>query len=157
IAEIVEGVAGQQVNRLGSAWRALHRRPEDHVADLDATVQRGDAQVTEQPQGAPRALLQHRVEQWIAAAGICGEPGIECAAFVERAIGQIVPQRRVRPLQSGPQVIAVACGVECLQTYETARQRTLIRRRARLPVAEVPGHQNSFLYWMKPERSAIRS
>ena len=57
------------------------------------------------------------------AAGITGEPGIECAAIVERAVGQIVPQRWVRPLQSGPQVIAVARGVECFQAYETARRR----------------------------------
>ncbi len=44
VAEVVEGVAREQVDRLGRGRRALQRGAEPHVADLDDRVARGDAQ-----------------------------------------------------------------------------------------------------------------
>ncbi|MNZ84927.1 hypothetical protein D3C78_1037000 [compost metagenome] len=156
IAEFVEGMPGQQEHRLGGARRALHGGAEGDVADLDAAVLGCDAQVAEQAQGAA-AFTQHRVELRVAAVGIAGQPGVEGRALGEGAVGQVVPQRRVGALQGGPQVVAMPGAAQWFQADEAALQHLVRREGACLPVAQVGGHWKSFLYWMKPERSAMRS
>lgn len=51
----------------------------------------------------------------------------------------------------------MARDIECFETNKTALQRALIRCWTGLPVSEITRHQKSFLYWMKPERSPMRS
>ena len=52
VAEAVEGLAREQVDRLGGRGRALQRGAEPDVADLDASVRGLDAQEADDAGGA---------------------------------------------------------------------------------------------------------
>ncbi len=98
VAEPVEGLTGQQEYCLAGARRALQGGTEGDVADLDATVLRGDAQVGEQAEGTLAALVDHCIALRITALGMAVQPGVEGCAFGEGAVGQVIPQRRIRAL-----------------------------------------------------------
>src|SRR2546423_5535055 len=50
IAELIEGAGGEQVDRLRRGRRALQRRAEPDVTDLDRTVLGLDSEVGEHPE-----------------------------------------------------------------------------------------------------------
>jgi hypothetical protein len=125
VAQVVEGVAGQQVDRLGGRGCALEGRAEPDVADLDYTVLRGDPQVARDPARLVRPRIDDREEERVRGFGRGSQPGLELAFVEERPVGQEVPQPRVcaGALRGGEQRRRMPGRVEWFQPNSRADDR----------------------------------
>lgn len=87
VAEVVERVIGEQEDRLGGPGRALQRRTEPDVTDLDAPMGGLDPQVGDDTAGAARGAVDHREKQRVAGARDSREPGPQLARARVRPVG----------------------------------------------------------------------
>src|SRR3954453_14124027 len=113
VAEVVEDVARQEIDRLGRPARAGGARAELDVPVLDRAVRRVDPHKREPALGAARGGVDRGEEQRGVGCGTHGEPALECGPVRERRLPQIAP----RPLSLGPgarreQIVPVPARVE---------------------------------------------
>ena len=85
----VEGIAGEEIERLGRDARARDRRPPKDVADLDDAMLRRDPHQRLRPFGAAGRRVDHRVEERIVAGARTRRPSASNAARSRRRIGEI--------------------------------------------------------------------
>src|SRR5215207_3563264 len=135
VAELVEDMAGEEVDRLGRAPGLPEPRAEQEVAGLDHAVGRVESHQRQPPLGPAGRLVDDGEEQRVLGGGGLVEPGLERGAVRKRPLGQIA-QQRVRGRAGSEEVIAVAAGVERLEAAIAAVVRaaresaepTLMRR-----------------------------
>ena len=100
IAEVVEGVAREEVERIGGDTRARDRRPPENAADLDDAVLGRDAHQRLPALGAAGGRIDDGVEQRIGARRRARRPCVERRrdrrAAARRGSGSAHP-RRARP------------------------------------------------------------
>jgi hypothetical protein len=144
VAEVVEGMTGQEVDRLGRRRGALEGGAEPDVADLDRCVLGRHAQIADDAGRAP--VPGHSgVEERIGGSRRLGGPGGVGGRVGEGAVGQEVPQPRVglRAVRGRPQGLGVAGGVEGLEPHALALERRVVgsagRRRHVAPDSAAPG------------------
>ena len=118
VAEVVERVPREQVDRLGRGRCALQRRAEPDVADLDAAVLGLDAQVGDDADRP--AVLHDREEQRVLRRRLRLEVGAHLLDPVERPVRQVVPEPRVA--DGGRLQVGGPGGVERLEPHAVAAQ-----------------------------------
>src|SRR3954451_5328913 len=92
VAESVEDVARQEVDRLGRPARAGEARAELDVPDLDHIVRRIDPHEREPALGAAGGGVDRGEEQRIVGRGRLGETALERCPTRERPLPQVAPQ-----------------------------------------------------------------
>src|SRR5690606_16176966 len=135
VAELVEHAVHHQIHRLGRHGRALQRRAEVDVADLDDADRRVDAQVAGEAQRLIALAVDDGVEQGIGAEAGALHPVAEGAEAGEGAVGHVGPVAALAVLaEGGKEVVGVPRRIDRLDAAAAPLHGLARRHLARLPV-----------------------
>src|SRR5829696_82654 len=156
VAELVEDVAGKEVDRLGRAPGLPEPRAEQEVAGLDHAVGRVEAHQRQPPLGTAGRLVDDGEEQRVLGRRRLVEPGLERGAVRKRPLGQIA-QQRVRGWAGGEEVVAVAGGIDRLEADIAAVVRPALGTGPRRPLRKVGHRERSLRSSRKKPLSSVKA
>ena len=152
VAQVLEGVAQEEVDGLGRRGRALEAGPEPDVPDLQAAVGGLDAQVGDEPTRASAGRFDDRQEERVVRARPVLEPGAELAGG-EGPVGQEAPEVGVGAgtLRGREEGVGVRGRIDGDEFDATAGERPPPRRTRPRPRGQVAGARRAR---PRPSRSA---
>src|SRR6202165_1466217 len=133
VAQVVERMAGPEVDGLGRLARPLQPRREQEMPHLDHTVLRDHAHQAALSERHARGAIHNRVEQGILRSRALRDPLVEGFRAAKWSVWQVLPEL-VRTFYRGVHLIRVTARIQSFQSDGVALDRRPVRHLGSAPL-----------------------